>query len=205
MAGSGGSGGSGGMAGSGGSGGMAGSGGSGGSGGMAGSGGSGGSPADAALPDAAPDARVQCTSNAECDDGNPCTADTCSPAAGMCMHMAVANGTTCATDRCLSGQSCLNGICQGGTAISCDDQNVCTADSCDAMLGCQHVPQDRIACGTLPHMFCCSGQCQTATVCTGSNCGPHAFCGGNVQCTCDDPTLVCRTGGVCACPTTPCM
>src|SRR5262245_13209752 len=73
--GSSGAGGSSGSGGGGGSGGTGGTGGSGGSGGMSGSGGSGGTAGiDAPVIDAASPDAPMC---ANCDDGNPCTADAC--------------------------------------------------------------------------------------------------------------------------------
>ena len=51
-----------------------------------------------------------------CDDGDPCTADSCVPGQG-CQHL-----TDCACP-----------------TLSCDDHDPCTADSCQPGAGCQHV------------------------------------------------------------------
>jgi hypothetical protein len=40
-----------------------------------------------------------------CDDGNPCTSDSCDPAAG-CHHATLPDGTSCAT-----GKTCKQGVC----------------------------------------------------------------------------------------------
>src|SRR5207244_10961506 len=39
---------------------------------------------------------------------------------------------------CNGHDVCWGGTCNPGTALSCDDGNVCTDDSCDAVSGCQH-------------------------------------------------------------------
>ncbi len=62
-----------------------------------------------------------------CDDGNPCTLDSCDPASGQCVHTAVScdDGNPCTLDSCdpASGQ-CVH------SPVNCDDGNACTADSC---------------------------------------------------------------------------
>ena len=50
--------------------------------------------------------RCQCATNADCDDGNPCTTDTCLAIVG-CQHVALPNGTPCGV-----GVTCNSGICQ---------------------------------------------------------------------------------------------
>jgi cysteine-rich repeat protein len=75
-----------------------------------------------------------CATNAECDDGAPCTFDVCN--AGRCVNEAV----DCSVpDRCHAGFCDIDGQC-GVTPISCDDSNACTDDRCDGTSGCVHVP-----------------------------------------------------------------
>ena len=79
-----------------------------------------------------------------CDDGDPCTVDGCDPDAG-CSHADVACPSTCGPGddgvRCSDGTSCTvhdtcaSGVCVG-TPLDCDDGDPCTADACDAALGC---------------------------------------------------------------------
>lgn len=97
---------------------------------------------------------------ANCDDGNPCTADTCNN--GSCVHTPTgascndgnactdkdmcsgsacfgqpkdcADGAACTADSCVDG-ACKHSISEG----VCDDGNVCTADSCGTS-GCVHSP-----------------------------------------------------------------
>jgi len=74
-----------------------------------------------------------------CDDANTCTLDRCDPAKG-CVKQSAPLKTPCNDgDLCKTGDQCAQGTCIGGTAAAdCDDDNACTADSCQAKLGCQH-------------------------------------------------------------------
>ena len=63
-----------------------------------------------------------------CDDGNHCTTNTCEPNTGNCL--AVNNTKPCDDgDPCTYHDTCMNGQCVGMDII-CDDQNVCTTDTC---------------------------------------------------------------------------
>lgn len=74
----------------------------------------------------------------DCDDNNPCTTDSCDPHNG-CVHVQVADGTSCADGLACNGEeTCQAGNCQSTGAMNCDDANACTSDSCDDTLGCQH-------------------------------------------------------------------
>ncbi len=50
-----------------------------------------------------------CTNDAQCDDGDPCTTDTCN--AGSCQHGSAPDGTACADD----GDTCTDDMCSAGT------------------------------------------------------------------------------------------
>ena len=85
----------------------------------------------------------RCTSDAECDDGHPCTEDLCT--AGACQH--ITNDDICPDDgdvcngpeRCDEYEGCVS-----GPALECDDGNACTVDSCDSGGGCVH---EAVNCG----------------------------------------------------------
>jgi concanavalin A-like lectin/glucanase superfamily protein/slime mold repeat-containing protein len=71
-----------------------------------------------------------CTTAAQCDDGNPCTNDACSPG-GACVY--TNNNAPCASD----GNACTDDVCSGGACThpnddgnACADANTCTADAC---------------------------------------------------------------------------
>ncbi|MBI5535277.1 MAG: hypothetical protein HY898_21295 [Deltaproteobacteria bacterium] len=73
-----------------------------------------------------------------CDDTNVCTIDDCNTSTG-CTHAAASSATPCSdntvcttSDHCNGAGTCI------GTAISCDDSNICTVDGCDAVQGCTH-------------------------------------------------------------------
>ena len=79
-----------------------------------------------------------------CDDGNLCTDDKCDPAGG-CSHLA--NSRDCDDGSvCTQGDVCQPDATCKGTAISCDDGDTCTIDSCDAKAGCVHKLDKRPDC-----------------------------------------------------------
>lgn len=76
----------------------------------------------------------------DCDDSNPCTVDSCDEVLG-CAHGAV----VCDDDNVCNGlETCdaVSGVCDPGTPLLCDDQNACTNESCDPLLGCLATPVD---------------------------------------------------------------
>jgi len=75
----------------------------------------------------------------QCDDKNPCTDDSCAPATGACKHAGDAQtGSPCDADGsvCTVADACKGGGCVPGAKKSCDDNNPCTDDSCNAKTGC---------------------------------------------------------------------
>ena len=70
-----------------------------------------------------------------CDDGNPCTTDSCNGEEG-CQYVALTEGECMDGDTCTIGDHCEEGVCVG-TPIDCDDDNPCTDDSCDGLGGCK--------------------------------------------------------------------
>ncbi len=70
-----------------------------------------------------------CTNDSECDDGNPCTDDTC-------VSLSCVNTPNDSNDPddgffCNGTDTCVGGIPIPGTPPSCDDGNPCTTDLCD--------------------------------------------------------------------------
>ena len=121
-----------------------------------------------------------------CDDGKPCTTDSCDPASG-CKY--VSNTLVCTDgNACTTNDTCGGGTCLGGAALACDDGKACTTDSCDPGSGCKFANNtlgcsDGNAC-TL-NDGCASGSCQA---------GAAKVCNDNDDCTTDscDPA-----GGTC--------
>ena len=78
----------------------------------------------------------ECTSDAECDDADACTTDTC--VGGFCENTTINCDDTiaCTNDSCDQATGCMN----VPDDTLCDDSNVCTDDSCDQMAGCMNAP-----------------------------------------------------------------
>jgi hypothetical protein len=99
-----------------------------------------------------------CTINSDCSDNNVC------------------NGI----------ETCVATVCQPGTALNCDDLNVCTTDSCSPTLGCQNA-NNTIACND-------ANACTSGDVCAVGLCAGIAIsCDDGVACTADS----CNTGTGC--------
>jgi len=121
-----------------------------------------------------------CATDAECDDGNVCTDDSCD-FAGQCQN-------TPNTAPCDDGNPCTDDTCDGAgqcqpsfNTAPCDDGNPCTDDTCDGAGQCQSTPNavpcdDGDAC--TPVDACALGACVGAgtldcddgNVCTDDSC-----------------------------------
>ncbi|HEX4823484.1 MAG TPA: hypothetical protein VFV19_04195 [Candidatus Polarisedimenticolaceae bacterium] len=98
-----------------------------------------------------------------CDDGNSCTIDSCDRVTG-CLNAPAPDGSPCDDgNACIAGESCQSGSCLGGSPVDCDDDNVCTADSCRPDVGCVHEPS-------------VESSCDDGNPCTFDLCDPHAGC-----------------------------
>ncbi len=151
----------------------------------------------------------------DCDDGNPCTDDSCHPILG-CQHT---NNTSACDDGslCTFGDVCANGTCAGtpvtcadpdpcdgvetcdpgtggcivGPPPTCDDGNVCTDESCVSGVGCVYSNN------SAP---CDDGEpCTTGDVCIAGACtGMSTFCDDGNACngveTCNAGTGLCVAG-----------
>lgn len=146
-----------------------------------------------------------------CADGSACTKEACSPQAG-CIHLAVP-GPCDDANACTSSDTCSHGKCSGkpNTTANCDDQEPCTVDSCEPLLGCLHTDAEG-ACsdGDLctENDGCsqgeCVGQALAATACDDQNPCTEDGCdtaNGCVNATshgaCDDGD-VCTSNDACA-------
>ncbi len=112
----------------------------------------------------------------DCDDGNPCTDDSCKEPTG-CAHKPNTAVCTGASPCDVSGQ-CSAGQCVTKTK-DCNDGNNCTNDSCDPKSGCLHAA-NTAACGDgnpcTSADFCKDGACQA---------GPATSCDDGDACTSD--------------------
>ena len=100
-----------------------------------------------------------------CNDGNGCTADSCDPTLG-CNHSSLPEGTSCSDGNLCNGADvCHFGVCTSSTPLNCNDNNVCTTDSCIPATGCLHVNN------SLP---CNDGLfCNGLDMCSGGTCSLH--------------------------------
>ena len=145
----------------------------------------------------------------DCEDGNECTLGACDPATGACVQVnseeACDDGSACTT-----GDVCKDGACVPGEAADCDDDDVCTDDSCDAATGeCAHANNtadcdDGDACTSddaCDAGVCAAGtpkDCDDGEACTDDSCDPaDGTCKlvANTA-TCDDGDA-CTSGDVC--------
>lgn len=122
-----------------------------------------------------------------CDPSGGCLSHSCDSRIG-CISKALPNGTGCLTDFCDSTKVCLYGQCLSPFASSsCDDNNICTADSCDRLSGCLHTPLSSGACNDgnacTRNDSCktghCTGEpldCNDHNPCTADSCDPANGC-----------------------------
>ncbi len=131
-----------------------------------------------------------------CDDGNPCTTDSCDLAKG-CTSTDFVGGCSDGNG-CTEGDACKASACLPGSAKSCDDGDGCTLDTCNKINGeCGHAA-----------IVGCGGNCNTGADCNDSNpCTDDTCAGGKCQVApnsqaCDDKELCTQSdlcaGGVCA-------
>ena len=121
----------------------------------------------------------------QCNDDNVCTTDSCDPEQG-CLHLL--NTAPCDDgDLCTTADICELGECLGGAQLTCDDGNDCTADSCEAGVGCEFVPtegecDDGTACtlGDICFQGLCVAtsflDCEDDNLCTDDSCDPADGC-----------------------------
>ncbi len=119
----------------------------------------------------------------DCDDAEVCTDQSCQPTGG-CAY--VDNTDPCDdADACTTADTCSAGDCLGGPAPDCDDEELCTTDGCDSLLGCTTTPN------SLP--------CEDGSPCTSDDTCAGGVCVGGPPPACDDGD-VCTTDG-CTNPT----
>jgi MYXO-CTERM domain-containing protein len=81
-------------------------------------------------------------------------------------------------DVCTGTETCVAGFCQPGAPLVCNDNNVCTTDTCNAVMGCQF-PPNNLACDDL-------NLCTTNDACNAGQCGGvPAVCDDMNDCTAD--------------------
>jgi hypothetical protein len=119
-----------------------------------------------------------------CNDDNLCTVDICLPVGGCTFENVVVPCDD--ADPCTINDICAEGVCEGGGAADCDDENVCTSDSCESGVGCAYAPEegscdDGSAC--TDDDVCVAGgcvgtpiSCDDSDSCTADSCNPDSGC-----------------------------
>jgi hypothetical protein len=92
---------------------------------------------------------------------------------------------------CTGTEVCIAGTCSPGTALDCSDNNPCTIDACDALVGCQHAQvANNTACGD--GVFCNGDEtCQGGQCTAGANRPDGTSCNDDNACTNTD---TCQAG-----------
>ena len=141
-----------------------------------------------------------------CDDGKPCTTDSCNGVTG-CINATVVDGQGCSDgDKCSQNDVCKASACKG-IAIDCDDTLVCTADVCDPKTGCTFVAKvgpcnDDSAC-TKNDICQADGSCKgTATSCDDGNPCTDDGCDLKTGCTVINHLQACSHANLCLSGTT---
>ncbi len=155
---------------------------------------------------------VECFRAADCDDGHPCTIDSCDPARG-CEHTDVVCASTeecdpytgvcepisCVIDDdcddgdvCNGLETCVDQTCLAGTTLDCDDGDNCTIDSCDPASGCQHTD---VVCGPAEECDPDTGVCEAIPCEIDEDCDDGDVC--NALETCTDGTCAPGTAPDC--------
>jgi MYXO-CTERM domain-containing protein len=130
--------------------------------------------------------------NAACDDGNPCTTDTCD-GNGTCSHSNNGNGCN-DSNACTTGDVCAGGIC-AGTAVQCAASDQChNVGACNPANGvCSNPAKANGATCNDGNACTQTDTCQTGT-CAGSN---PVVCAALDQChnagACNTTTGACTT------------
>lgn len=118
-------------------------------------------------------------------DVTSCCSGPPNPCAGQPDGTPCNDGTACTV-----GDACVSGTCVSGPPANCNDANVCTDDSCDAVLGCLHVLNTDPCDDDNP--------CTTGDVCDEGACTASPLCDDGDPCTtdtCDSGSLFCTHTG----------
>ncbi len=129
-----------------------------------------------------------------------CQKTACDPTTGECAAGLKINGSPCNDDNnCTIFDQCWNGGCIGDS-VNCDDDSVCSLDSCDPVQGCTHVPAsaaDQVPCddgdlctfGDKCSFGKCQGEvsaagCDDGNPCTSEDVCADGICAGKASCEC---------------------
>jgi len=109
-----------------------------------------------------------CKKDGDKDGKNPCLG--CDASKSQALWSALTGGKCDDGNTCTGADTCAAGTCQGDATKACDDNNPCTADTCDKQKGCAHAPT--------------TGTCEDGDLCTSDDACKAGKCvaGNVVQC-----------------------
>ena len=113
-----------------------------------------------------------------CENTDSCKKATCDLTTGKCIGKALQDGVPCDDATvCTQGDHCQSGECLG-KIVSCDDNNPCTGNICDAINGCSTSNLEGIACDD-------DNPCTIGDLCKGGLCANGALkvCNSGMACT----------------------
>ena len=114
-------------------------------------------------------------------------AGTCNPKTGVCDNPDAPLGTSCDDNNLCNGiQTCTEGVCGGGTPLTCTTTNPCLTASCDPAKGCITTPKDK---GT---------SCGDGNACNGDEmCDGEGTCVPGTAVVCDECKSCNAQSGIC--------
>jgi len=121
-----------------------------------------------------------------CPVSQECTESVFDLVTKKCVDGPSADGTSCAGNACLTSPTCQNGRCIG-VEVDCNDSNLCTVDTCNAVIGCEHLPAPPCP----GDGKCQVGVCSPATGCGMEDAVDGTACGATQTCEAAD---VCIAG-----------
>jgi len=129
-----------------------------------------------------------------CDDGNPCTTDTCNPAVGC---SSVNNTNPCNDGNpCTSNDTCGGGSCSG-TPYTCTPTECQATSTCDGSGGCNITNKAAGAGCSSDGNQCTDDICDGSGTCTHPNTAAGTVCNDGKACTSPD---ACNGSGACVGP-----
>lgn len=130
-----------------------------------------------------PDAYSECMTNADCDDGNSCTVESCDSMLCVRGPRDCDDGFSCTLDSCAEGSGCVH---------SPDPAMMCTTG-----FRCEPTHPSADASGCVPQSACTmASQCDDANPCTVDACGAGMLCT-NTPRTCTPDASACTSAPVC--------
>jgi hypothetical protein len=133
----------------------------------------------------------------------PCLMAVCNSMNGECTFESGNDSKSCDDeDACTFGERCLDGACDEGSVLNCNDGNPCTDESCNGETGCVitfnvEPCSDGNVCTVSD--LCADGECASGSVleCDDDNiCNGQESCDESVGCLVGEP-LVCDDGNQC--------